>query len=69
MSYKIIKEDNNLVRDENTNAVLNTNMHGLEAYKLQRDKQRKVDNVVSDVENLKNDLKDIKNMLEKILTK
>jgi len=69
MSYKIIKEDNNLVRDENTNAVLNTNMNGLEAYKLQRDKQRKVDNVVSDVENLKNDLKDIKNMLEKILTK
>ena len=69
MSYKLIKEDNNLVRDENTNAVLNTNINGLEAYKLQRDKQRKVDNVVSDVENLKNDLKDIKNMLEKILTK
>ena len=69
MSYKIIKEDNNLVRDEETNAVLNTNISALEAYKLQRDKQRKVDNVVSDVENLKNDLKDIKNMLEKIFTK
>ena len=69
MSYKIIKEDNNLVRDEETNAVLNTNISALEAYKLQRDKQRKVENAVSDVENLKNDLKDIKNMLEKILTK
>ena len=69
MSYKIIKEDNNLIRDEETNAVLNTNTSALEAYKLQRDKQRKVDDVVSDVQNLKNDLKDIKNMLEKILTK
>lgn len=69
MEYKIIKEDNSLVRDEETNAVLNTNTNALEAYKLQRDKQRKVENVVSDVENLKNDLKDIKNMLEKILTK
>ena len=69
MSYKIIKEDNNLIRDEKTNAVLNINTSALEAYKLQRDKQRKVDDVVSDVQNLKNDLKDIKNMLEKILTK
>lgn len=69
MGYKIIKEDTNLIRDEDNNAILNTNTSGLEAYKKQRDKQRKVDNMVDDVDKLKNDLKDIKNLLEKILNK
>ena len=69
MGYKIIKEDTNLIRDEDNNAILNTNINGLEAYKKQRDKQRKVDNMVDDVDKLKNDLKDIKNLLEKILNK
>lgn len=69
MGYKIIKDDTNLIRDEDNNAILNTNINGLEAYKKQRDKQRKVDNMVDDVDKLKNDLKDIKNLLEKILNK
>ena len=69
MRYKIIKEDTNLVRDEENNAVLNTNINGLEAYKKQRDKQRKVDNMVNDVDKLKTDLKDIKNLLEQLLNK
>ena len=69
MGYKIIKDNTNLIRDEDNNAILNTNINGLEAYKKQRDKQRKVDNMVDDVDKLKNDLKDIKNLLEKILNK
>ena len=69
MGYKIIKEDTNLIRDEENNAVLNTNINGLEAYKKQRDKQRKVDNMVNDVDKLKTDLKDIKNLLEQLLNK
>ena len=69
MGYKIIKEDTNLIRDEENNAVLNTNVSGLEAYKKQRDKQRKVDNMVNDVDKLKTDLKDIKNLLEQLLNK
>ena len=69
MGYKIIKEDTNLIRDEQNNAVLNTNINGLEAYKKQRDKQRKVDNMVNDVDKLKTDLKDIKNLLEQLLNK
>lgn len=69
MGYKIIKEDTNLIRDEENNAVLNTNVNGLEAYKKQRDKQRKVDNMVNDVDKLKTDLKDIKNLLEQLLNK
>lgn len=69
MVYKIIKDDTNLIRDEDNNAILNTNINGLEAYKKQRDKQRKVDNMVNDVDKLKNDLKDIKNLLEQLLNK
>ena len=69
MAYKIIKDDTNLIRDEDNNAILNTNINGLEAYKKQRDKQRKVDNMVNDVDKLKNDLKDIKNLLEQLLNK
>lgn len=69
MGYKIIKEDTNLIRDEDNNAILNTNVSGLEAYKKQRDKQRKVDNMVNDVDKLKHDLKDIKNLLEQLLNK
>ena len=69
MGYKIIKEDTNLVRDDDSNAILNTNVSRLDAYKKQRDKQRKVDNMVNDVDKLKHDLKDIKNLLEQLLNK
>ena len=68
-AIKVIKEDTNLIRDEENNAVLNTNVSGLEAYKKQRDKQRKVDNMVNDVDKLKTDLKDIKDLLEQLLNK
>ena len=58
------------VRDDNSNAVLNTNINGLEQYKISR-KQRLqekevLQNCVADINTLKEDMRDIKNLLIKM---
>ena len=58
------------VRDDNSNAVLNTNINGLEQYKISR-KQRLqekevLQNCVVDINTLKEDMRDIKNLLIKM---
>ena len=58
------------VRDNNSKAVLNTDINALEQYKLTRNKrleeQSTLQNCVDDISNLKNDMKEIKNLLLKI---
>ena len=58
------------VRDDNSNAVLNTNINGLEQYKISR-KQRLqekevLQNCIADINILKEDMRDIKNLLIKM---
>ena len=59
-----IKDNEELVRDVNTQAVLNSNMSSLEKYKARRNKEREMND---DVQTLKNDMKEIKELLQQLI--
>tara|TARA_R100000278_G_scaffold102419_1_gene78919 strand:+ start:400 stop:612 length:213 start_codon:yes stop_codon:yes gene_type:complete len=57
----------NLIRDENTNAILNTNLSEYDQYLSLRYKRKKgtdrIDNMENDLKNLKDDINEIKTLL------
>ena len=65
--------EHKFIRDNNSKAVLNTDISALEQYKITRDRKMKeesiLQNCVDDISNLKNDMKEIKNLLLKISEK
>jgi hypothetical protein len=64
-----IKDEEDLVRDPLSRAVLNTNNSSLEKYRTSRSKQRDLENTIKDVQGLKRDMILIKDLLEKISEK
>ena len=62
--------EHKFVRDNNSKAVLNTDVNALEQYKIARDRKMKeesiLQNCVDDISSLKDDMKEIKNLLLKI---
>ena len=58
------------VRDNNSKAVLNTDINALEQYKLIRNQrlqeQSTLQNCVTDINSLKDDMQEIKNLLLKL---
>ena len=58
------------VRDNNSKAILNTDVSALEQYKIARDRKSKeesiLQNCVDDISSLKDDMTEIKNLLLKI---
>jgi hypothetical protein len=65
MRYKV-KDHEHLVKDMNTQAVLNTDLTSLEAYRAQRNKLRKRD---QEIEAMKEDLDQIKTILQHLVEK
>lgn len=67
MEYSKVKGHENLVRDENTKSIINTNINEYENYvKLREIKQTEVErikNIESDLMGLKNDINEIKSLL------
>jgi hypothetical protein len=59
-----IKDEEELIRDVKTHAVLNSNMSSLEKYKARRNKEREMND---DVQTLKNDMKEIKELLQQLI--
>jgi len=59
-----VQDHDNLVRDTNTQAVLNTDLTSLEAYKQRRDALRKKD---TEVESLKNEVSELKQLVQNLL--
>lgn len=65
---KLIKTDiPNLVRDMDSRAILNTNTNDYLAYKTKRDRERKLNSVVDEIDQIKQDMADIKSMLQQII--
>ena len=58
----------NLIRDENSNAILNTNLSEYDQYLSLRYKKKKgtdrIDNMENDLKNLKDDINEIKTLLK-----
>ena len=65
--------EHQFVRDNNSNAILNTNINALEQYKIsknQRVQEKEVlQNCVTDINTLKDDMQEIKNLLLKMSEK
>ena len=71
--YSKIADNNNLVRDESTKAILNTNLTDYNNYlKLKKSKEieaERMQKLESDVSNLKTDLDEIKDLLRSLANK
>jgi len=61
-----IKDNETLVRDTKSNAVLNTDMSSLEKYRARRDKERQMS---SDVEELKQRMSNIESLLHQLVNR
>ena len=62
-----VKGHESLIRDENTNAILNTNLSEYDQYLSIRSKRKKgtnrIDNMENDLKSLKDDINEIKTLL------
>jgi hypothetical protein len=61
--YKI-KDNETLVRDAETNAVLNTDVSSLERYRMRRDIENKKE---KEIQKLRDDIDDIKSLLTQLI--
>jgi hypothetical protein len=64
-----VKDVPGMVRDTSNQAVLNTDISALEAYKRKRKKQQEIDEVISDINNMKSDMDQIKTLMQRLLDK
>lgn len=69
--YIPLKDNLNLLRDSQTNAILNTNKTEYENYiamkKIKDDEAEKIYKIENEVISLKNDINEIKNLLRKFV--
>jgi len=63
MNHQVKTEKEDFLRDQTNHALINTNVNAYKQYIAQRDSQKKVMSVESEVESLKKDVTDIKEML------
>lgn len=65
-----VKDDVNLYRDLNTNAIVNTDMGSYNNYvnskKIKETELKKIKSLENDVNEIKNDLNEIKNLLRNL---
>jgi chromosome segregation ATPase len=62
--------EHKFIRDDGSNAILNTNINALEQYKVERIRRKKEQSIlqdcVDDINSLKDDMQEIKNLLIKM---
>jgi hypothetical protein len=73
MSYLKIKDNNNLIRDESNNAIVNIDIKSyhsyVEEYKNKYKEINKMKNYDEQLSELKNEINDIKNILLQLVNK
>jgi len=67
--YVKVKDNPNLVRDTRSQAVLNSDVDGLAAYKKRREKQHQMESAADDINTMKQDINDLKTLMQRILEK
>jgi hypothetical protein len=69
MKIAKVKDTPGYVRDMDTNAVLHTDGTALHAYKRKREKQKELNDTITDINTMKNEINDIKVLMQRILEK
>ena len=64
---KVATEEKKLVRDTNSQAVINTDRTAFSMYKAKREHDKKANDLQKEVTDLKQDMQEIKNMLHNII--
>ena len=64
-----VKEKPEYVRDMTTQAVLNTDTNGLQAYKKRKAHAKEIESSLSDINNIKQEIQDLKTLMQRILDK
>jgi len=67
--YTKVNDHPDLVKDNNTGAILNTSTSALEAYKRQRDHLNKINTVEDRISRLEGGMSEIKDLLKELLGK
>lgn len=71
MKYEKVKDHNNLVRDVNSNAIVNKNTNEYNTYirlrNLKQNESKKIECMEKDINSMKNDIDEIKNLLKQFL--
>ena len=71
MSYIKVKNNQNLVRDTESNCIINTNKSEYEQYLARKQQKQsevnKVDNLERDISTLRNEITEIKDMLRSLV--
>lgn len=63
----IIEQDETLVRDTKSNAILNTDLTALERYRASRKRQMELTAKVEEIDSLKEEISEIKGLLYELL--
>ena len=69
MAVTKIKNNPDLVKDNNTTAILSVDNDGLKAYKLQRERIRQNNGMLDDINNIKQELIELRGILKQISQK
>jgi hypothetical protein len=69
MSNLIKTEQPSILRDTDSNALINNNITQYEVYRAGRAKSLQVDQLAKEVDNVKSDIKDIKALLIQLVSK
>jgi hypothetical protein len=65
--YVKVKDEEGLVRDPSSSAILNTDSLALQSYKTRKAKEAAVDRVLREHDDLKNELSEIKSLLKELV--
>tara|TARA_B100002019_G_scaffold254433_1_gene236477 strand:- start:441 stop:665 length:225 start_codon:yes stop_codon:yes gene_type:complete len=71
MDYLKVKDNDHLVRDPNSNCILNTNKAEYDEYmirrKLKKNEKQKVENLERDISTLRSEITEIKDLLRSLV--
>ena len=64
-----VQDNPDLIRDMGNQAILNTNMDALTAYKKQKAKYREIDQAFNDINSMKQEMSELKTLMQRLLDK
>jgi len=71
MEFLKVQGHDDLVRDPQTNAIINTNKNEYDEYKMRKEsrlkEKQKIEDIESEVSSMKNDLDEIKSLLRSLI--